>query len=308
MKCYFVAAMYVAMNCNIEILATCPSFGVSALTVGAVMHTLSALVCARNEGARLDDCLSRLRFADEVVVVLDRCTDGSAAAARRWADKVIEGSFPLEGPRRAAGLAACTGDWVIEVDADEWVGPELADEVRRTIETTPFAWHLVPIDNYVGDHVIRKGWGGSFGTSAVARLFRREAKRWGDQRVHPTSYLEGREGPRLKAAIHHKVDEDISDMIARLDRYTVLRAQDLVDKNAVGSVPSNVFRAWRRFWKCYVTRQGWKEGDWGFLIALMSALFPLLSVLRARLEVMEQTSAALALEPASSVEQPRWAA
>jgi glycosyltransferase involved in cell wall biosynthesis len=255
------------------------------------MMKLSALVCARNEEARLDDCLRRLGFADEIVVVLDRCTDGSLAIADRRADVVIAGEFPLEGPRRAAGLQACSGDWVLEIDADEWVGADLAQEVRRTIGTSTFDWHLVPVDNYVGDHLIRKGWGGSFGTSAVARLFRKEAKGWGDQRVHPTSHLSGREGPRLKAAIYHKVDEDISDMVNRLDRYTVLRAHDLADKGKIGSVPSNVFRAFRRFYKCYITRQGWKEGDWGFLIALMSALFPLLSVLRARLELAEQTAA-----------------
>src|SRR3546814_2057610 len=79
---------------------------------------LSALVVAHDEEARLADCLDALRFADEIVVVLDRCTDGSKAIAARYTDRLVEGAWPIEGERRNAGIAACTGDWIFEVDAD----------------------------------------------------------------------------------------------------------------------------------------------------------------------------------------------
>ena len=82
---------------------------------------LSALVVAHNEETQLGACLERLEFADEIVVVLDRCTDGSAAIARRFAEYVVEGDWPIEGDRRNLGLDTCTGDWILEVDADERV-------------------------------------------------------------------------------------------------------------------------------------------------------------------------------------------
>ncbi|MCS6853800.1 MAG: glycosyltransferase, partial [Elioraea sp.] len=82
---------------------------------------LSALVVARNEEARLGDCLASLRFADEIVVVLDRTTDRSADIARGVGARVLEGAWEIEGDRRNAGLAACTGDWILEIDADERV-------------------------------------------------------------------------------------------------------------------------------------------------------------------------------------------
>ena len=251
------------------------------------MPKLSVLVCVHNEEARLEACLSRLAFADEIVVVLDRCTDGSPAIARSLANVTVAGVFPLEGPRRSAGLAACTGDWVLEVDADEWVTFELAAEVRSRIRTAGEAdWFEVPVDNYVGKTLIRHGWGGSFGTTAVARLYRAGGKTWGGQRVHPAVKVEGRCGGRLSAALVHKVDDNISDMLMRLDRYTSLKAQDMADGAKMGSVGSNVFRGFRRFWKCYFRHKGYKEGEWGFLISLMAGLYPLLSVLRARLEIM----------------------
>ena len=96
---------------------------------------LSALVVARNEEEILHECLKRLRFADELVVVLDKCTDGSKAIAARFTDRLIEGSWDLEAERQHAGIAACGGDWIVHLDADERVPPALAAEIRAAIAT-----------------------------------------------------------------------------------------------------------------------------------------------------------------------------
>jgi len=111
---------------------------------------LSALVVARNEEVRLAECLGRLEFADECVVVLDRCTDGSAAIAKRYADIVVEGAWPIEGDRRNAGLDACSGDWILEVDADESVSVELGLEIKSHIAQVDSGYFLIPFLNYVG--------------------------------------------------------------------------------------------------------------------------------------------------------------
>jgi glycosyltransferase involved in cell wall biosynthesis len=245
---------------------------------------LSALVVARDEERQLAECLAGLGFADELVVVLDRCRDGSAEIARRFTDCLVEGAWEREGPRRRAGIAACRGDWILEIDADERVTAPLAAEIRQIVAESPDGWHLIPVDNYIGTRLVRRGWGASFGRSAHAALFRKGAKEWGDQRVHPAVKLSGAEGARLSAAIVHFVDRDISAMLHRLDRYSSLRAQDLRDSGDVGSYGRNLRRIISRFWKCYVARSGYREGPYGFLIALCAALYPLLSYLKARFE------------------------
>ena len=245
---------------------------------------LSAVVVARNEEEQLDGCLAALAFCDEIVVVLDRTTDGSGAIARGHGATVIEGGWELEGPRRNTGLDAATGDWILEVDADERVSAELAAEVRATIASADgSAYYLIPFDNYIGDHRVRYGWGASWGVSAAVRLFTPGAKRWGDERIHPSLVLSG-ERRWLSCRMEHYVDRDISDMIARLDRYTAQRARDLRDSGNIGTLRHNIGRFFSRFYKCYVLRKGYREGAWGFLIALFAGLFPLLSHLRARLE------------------------
>ena len=245
---------------------------------------LSAVVVVHDEEAQLADCLKTLTFCDELIVVLDRCTDASKEIARLFTSHLIEGAWEREGPRRHAGIDACHGAWIIEVDADERVPPALATEIRRVAEHSTVSWHLVPVDNYIGDRLVRYGWGASFGKGAFAGLYRNGAKLWGEQRVHPEVTLSGSQGPTLHGRLIHRVDRDISDMIARLDRYTTARAKDLRESGRIGGFRSNVRRIFTRFWKCYVARRGYREGPYGFLIALLAGLYPILSYLKARLE------------------------
>ena len=244
---------------------------------------LSALVVAHNEEAQLADCLERLRFADEIVVVLDRCTDGSKEIAARHADRTIEGAWEIEGARRNAGIDACRGDWILEIDADERVNADLAREIGKSLEGAAPGYFLIPFHNYIGDRLVRYGWGASWGVGAKANLFSRGAKRWREGRVHPPITLEG-ERRWLEAPIVHYIDANISDMIHRLDRYTSLRARDLRDSGDIGTFANNLRRLFSRFLKCYVLRKGYREGGYGFIIALFAGLYPLLAYLKARLE------------------------
>lgn len=242
---------------------------------------LSALVVVHNEEERLPSCLGHLGFADELVVVLDRCTDGSADIARSFGARIIEGAWPVEGDRRNEGLGACTGDWILEVDADEHVSVALAAEVRRVIVSSLFDWHVVPVDNYIGGRLVRHGWGSSFGKAGCPALFRRGVKTWGPQRVHPALQWAGTRGPALTVPLEHYVDRNISDMLHRLDRYTSARAADLRESGLAGSLAGAVRSALSRFVRVYLFRKGYREGRMGLVIALCTALYPLLSHIKA---------------------------
>lgn len=250
---------------------------------GETVSKLSALIVAHNEEAQLAACLDTLRFADEIVVVLDKCTDGTKEIAARYADRLVEGAWEIEGERRNLGIEACSGDWILEVDADERVPETLAREIRAVIADPRFDLFLVPFDNYVGARLVRHGWGASWGVSAKTILFRKGKKHWGAARVHPPVTLTGARGTLATPMVHY-VDRDISDMIRRLDRYTTARAADLRASGDIGTFGNNLRRLVSRFFKCFVGRKGYREGYYGFLIALFAGLFPLLSWLKAKLE------------------------
>ncbi len=252
---------------------------------------LSALVVVHNEEAQLDACLADLGFADELVVVLDRCTDRSKEIAARHADRLLEGAWPIEGERRNQGIAACSGAWILEIDADERVPRALADEIAGWVarDGGGHDYFRIPVDNFIGQRLVRHGWGAQFGVSSVIRLHRKGVKTWGLQRVHPKlSFAAGAvEGPRLNSRLLHYADRDISDVIRRLDRYTSARAADLRAAGDLGSAFHNYRRIPSRFLKCFWGRKGYREGGLGFLIALCAGLYPILSYLKARYDPVE---------------------
>ena len=242
--------------------------------------SLSAVVVARNEEAQLAACLERLRFADEIVVVLDRSTDRSAEIARGFGARLVEGAWEFEGPRRNAGLDRCRGDWILEIDADEHVPAALVEEIRRAIGEGANDIVLVPIANHIGARLVRYGWGAYNGVAAKPILFRRGAKRWGAGRVHPRIDMTGRRGA-LGATLDHYVDRDIGDMFRRLNRYTDLAALDALDGGEMPAMSQAVRRVFSRFWKSYVARKGYREGAYGLALGTFSALYPLLIYLKA---------------------------
>jgi glycosyltransferase involved in cell wall biosynthesis len=248
------------------------------------MVKLSAVISVRNEELKLSACLEKLSFADEIVVVMDRCTDRTRVIAEKFTNQIIEGSWEIEGDRRNAAIDACHGEWVFEIDADEHVPDELAQEILTVIDTSACDWHEIPVDNYIGERLVRFGWGASYGKAAYPGLFKKGVKTWSRQRVHPGLIWHGKKGAMLEHRVNHYVDRNISDMIIRLDSYSTARAKDLVESGDIGSITNNIRRFFSRFIKCYIGRQGYKEGGYGLLIAIFAGLYPLISYIKAKVE------------------------
>ncbi len=181
------------------------------------------------------------------------------------------------------GIEQATGDWILEIDADEHASAGLGEEIRSKLGELP-DWYDIPIDNYIGERLVKNGWGGSIGVRRAKRLFRRTVKTWNNEVIHPSFAMKGAYGGLLKNPIEHYVDDDISDMLARLDRYTTAHAKELRSKGKVDGFGRTLLRGCHRFLKSYFKRDGYKEGAWGLLLALMAFLYPVLSALKARLE------------------------
>ena len=242
---------------------------------------LSALVVARNEQDYLPDCLASLDFADELVVVLDRSTDASARIAAEHRAIVVEGAWEVEGERRNRGIDACSGEWILEVDADERVPPDLQREIRDHTRTASPGVYGVPVRNFIGAREVVYGWGAYIGVNSSNRLFTPANKRWGMERVHPSSEQTGATG-RLKHGLIHLVDRNLDETFARLNRYTTLAAQDAVSKNRDPSLFTALRHIFSRSWKCYIQRRGYREGAFGMALAACAGLYTLQIYLKCR--------------------------
>lgn len=250
------------------------------------LKKLAILVVVHNEEAALIDCLKRLLWADELVVVLDKCTDGSKEIALQFGAVIVEGSWEIEGLRRNIGIESCKSEWILEVDADEWITRELASEICEVLEAPEYDVYNLRVENHIGETLVKYGWGwGSFGKPSYIGLFRKGSKEWGMQRLHPHLVVTGRECPvDLVNPVIHKIYANISEMLRRLDRYTTLRAKDLIDNDEVTSTLNSFRKFLSRFIKVYFRLNAYKEGGYGFMIAICAALYPLISNIKARYE------------------------
>jgi len=255
---------------------------------------LSAFVCVQNQDAQLAECLRKLSFCDEIVVVADRCTDRSREIARRAGALIIDGIFPLESQRKAAGAEACSGDWILEVEAEDLIDAHLAWEIRCVLQMRPEGdWYDLPIDNYVGETLVREGWAGGLSARAESRLYKRGLKTWAPRRLNAPATIVGRSGGALKGAIRRTVGRDLGGLVERLNRFTALRAEDLADAGRLPGAVRSAAAGVGAFLAGYIVRGGWREGRLGLLVALLSGLFPVLAHMRAG-DVAAARKAALA--------------
>ncbi|MAI84532.1 MAG: glycosyl transferase [Rickettsiales bacterium] len=244
------------------------------------MKKISALVVINDEEKQLYDCLQTLKFSDEIVVILDKCTDNSEKIARKFTDKIFKGSWMLEGGRRNFGIKKCSAEWILEIDADERVPKLLQNEIITCVTNSEFDYHLIPVNNFIGKKLVKFGWGAYFGKSAYPGLFRNKMKIWGNERVHPKIELLGTKGHILNNPINHFYCKSVSDMIVKLDSYSTARSEDLFFNKIDDSLTRNIRRLFSRFWKSYIRRNGYKENKIGFMIALMASLYPLISYIK----------------------------
>lgn len=244
---------------------------------------ISAVIVAHNEEKNLEECLRSLNFADEIVVILDKCNDASEAIAKRFTKKIIAGSWNIEGARRNVALNAASHEWILEIDADERISPALAKEIKQAISLSQPCGFYVPIANYIGKRWIKYGWLRTLGVLRRQTLTYHGLKKYHeDKEIHPT-FSGDFVTKSLQNPIIHLVDEDISDLLTRFNRYTNWKANDMIAKHEIkGGVFYLLIAFQLRFFKSFVSKKGYKERGMGFLIAILAGLYPIISYLKAK--------------------------
>ncbi len=242
---------------------------------------LTAVIMAKNEAHQIARALESLDFCDEILIFLDSEAgeEETIRIAGEFGAKILIKSLENEGLRRAFAANHAKNNWVLECDADESISPELALEICQKLPKAQKGYFLIPFDNHIGARRVRHGWGAIIGTAAKACLFHKECKSWGGESQHPKVSLLGKK-QKLNNRINHYIDDDIHDLWARLNRYSTKRAQDMLYAPKIDSFPMVFWRFICRFLKLYLIRGGYKEGVYGFVVALAGGLYPMLSLIK----------------------------
>lgn len=241
---------------------------------------LSVVVITKNEEGRLADCLaSAAPLASEIIVVDDFSQDGTVEVARRFAQKVIQRKMDVEGRHRNYAYSLATQPWVLSLDADERITPELADEIVKLLTNNPSAnGYTIPRKNFLGNTWLRHG--GQY-PSAQLRLFRNGVFKYEEADVHPRAFMQDPRGA-LRAPLVHYTYRDVSDLVAKLNRQTTLEATKWFKENRKIGLRKSLWRTVDRFWRAYIGKKGYKDGFPGFVVALTGGLYQILSYAKFR--------------------------
>jgi glycosyltransferase involved in cell wall biosynthesis len=239
---------------------------------------LTAVIIAKNEESNIEDCLKSLYgWADEIIVVDDYSSDKTSQISAKYA-KVLTRKMENEGIHRNWAYAQARNSWVLSLDADEKVTPELKDEISGTIANTGHAAFDIPLRNYISDYWVR--YGGWYPASKV-RLFRKEKFKYEEVQVHPRVFIQGSCG-HLKCDIIHKGYPDLEHFLASVNRQTTLEAEKWIATNRKMRLGHMLWRALDRFFRRYVRKKAYKDGMYGFVIASFDSLYQLLSYFKYR--------------------------
>ncbi|MBI2311618.1 MAG: glycosyltransferase family 2 protein [Betaproteobacteria bacterium] len=231
--------------------------------------TLSVIVITRNEEASIRRCLESVAWADEIVVLDSASEDDTANLCRELGARVhVIRDWPGFGPQKNRALELATGDWVLSLDADEWIGPELKAEIRAALAGPEgnAAFRMPRLSSYCGRFMRHSGWWPDY----VLRLFKRGAARFSDDLVHERLIVDGSIGT-LAHPILHETYRDLEEMLDKLNRYSSAGAVMLGRQGKNAGLTAAVVRAGWAFFRSYVLRAGFLDGREGFMLAVSNA-------------------------------------
>jgi glycosyltransferase involved in cell wall biosynthesis len=248
------------------------------------MPKVTVLCPCRNEEANLAACLDSVAWADEILVVDSGSTDGTLAIARRYTDRVLEHEYVNSATQKNWAIPQAAHGWVMVIDADERVTPELQAEIRALLaEEPPLDGYRIPRRNFFfGTRIHHCGWD----ADAPLRLFRRDLSRYEEKHVHADVVVESGRVGRLAGELEHHTYRSFDQYLEKFGRYTTWSALDLKARGRRATAWSLTVRPVFRFFRQYVLRQGFRDGKAGFVLCVLAAFSVFMKY--AKLWIMER--------------------
>lgn len=231
--------------------------------------TLCVVIITKNEEPVIRRCLASVAWAGEIVVLDAGSTDETVRIARECGAQVhVSSDWRGFGAQKNRALGMATGDWVLSLDADEWITPELRAEIERTVAApgNNAAFKMPRLSSYCGRFMRHSGWW----PDHVTRLFKRGAARFSDDLVHERLVVDGAVGT-LREPLRHEAIVDLDDALDKMNAYSTAGAMMMFKRGKKASLTGAVWHGAWTFFRTYVLRAGFLDGREGFMLAVSNA-------------------------------------
>jgi len=234
---------------------------------------LSVTIITKNEAAHIADVLRSVSWADESIVVDAESSDDTVAIARRHASRVLVRPWRGYGDQKNFAASLARHDWILSIDADERVTPELAEEIARTLSSNPpvRGFQIPRVTFHLGRWIRSTDWYPDY----QLRLYDRRHARWNDRQVHESVTVDG-DIRRLHRELHHLAYRDLSHHLETIDRYTSLAARQMYEQGRRAGMADFLVHPPVAFLRNYFLRLGFRDGRAGLIISLVNAYYVLL--------------------------------
>lgn len=240
---------------------------------------LSVGLITFNEELRLGRTLSAIKdLADEIVIVDSFSSDKTVEIAKSFGAKVYQIPWPGYGEQKNNVIERCTKEWVLLIDADEVITPELAKEIKEAMEHGDNYVYEIPFNSVCfGKRIRFGGWSGS----SRVRLFKRLCGHYSFDAVHE-QFLTSEDIGKLTHRIDHYTYEDIYDYLHKFNRYTTEGATVALGKNKSAGFFNIVINPIFKFLRMYIFRLGFLDGVEGLALSIFSSLYTSVKYLKLR--------------------------
>jgi len=232
---------------------------------------ISVVIITYNEEKNIRRCLEHVKWAREIVVVDSHSTDKTVEIAREYTDKIFLHPFEEYVDQKNYALDLATSDWVLSVDADEVVTPELLNRIREVWSREKEIYDGFTGNRrsqFCGKWIDHCGWY----PDRKLRLFRRQRGRWTGDDLHEKVRLEGKIKD-LNADLLHYTYDNLADNIDRIQRYSTIFAEAQFKRGRRATVLDLTIRPAARFFKAYVLKRGFRDGRHGLILCVSAAFY-----------------------------------
>ena len=256
---------------------------------------LSVVIITKDEADNIAGALESVAWAEDIVVVDSGSEDATVEIARRYTDRVTTRAWEGYGVQKNHATGLASNDWVLSLDADERVSPELAAEIQTLmLSAPPMQGYRMPRTTwYLGRWIRSTDWY----PDRQLRLYDRRVARWNTRYVHESVTVDGRVG-KLHAQIRHYAYRDISHHLSTIDRYTTLAVRQMIADQERAGLLDLLAQGPLAFIRNYLFRMGFRDGVPGLIVSLMNSYYVWLKF--AKLWAEQQNVARRSPDPPSS--------
>jgi glycosyltransferase involved in cell wall biosynthesis len=232
---------------------------------------ISACIITYNEEKNIRECLASVTWVEEIIVVDSMSNDATVSICREYTDSVIQKTWEGHVKQKNFAIKQASHDWVLCLDADERVTPELRREIEQCLSEEvgrADGYYFSRHSYYLGRWINHGGWYPDY----KLRLFKKSLGKWGGKDPHDKVILTGTT-KYLHSELHHFVYRNLSHQLQTVDNFSTITAQGLDSDGERFSVVKLLFRPILKFFGTYFFKRGFLDGLPGLIISFISSFY-----------------------------------